>query len=134
MNRKAKYRLPAGFDENALPDSIMDQMREDGTAWAYELAESVAMHSKFLGLIKVHIDVKAILTWHESILQWPEDAVGDAQRWRQRIPPVGAAFDVPLLVRKLVHDFHVAFGSGVRGWRARNNDCNFLHDISSATA
>ncbi len=116
--RKSRYGLPASFDENSLPDSIMDQMRSDGTSWAYELAESVAMHAKFLGLITFHISVHDMLNWFEPILQWTEADVAAVRRWRETAPPIGAHVDTPAPVRALVDAYHAAIVSArSRHWR-----------------
>jgi hypothetical protein len=113
-----KYGLPANFDENSLPDAILEKMHADGTAWAYEVAEAVAMQTKYLGLVTFHIDVGAILAWYESVLQWPADVVEGVRRWRARCPPIGTVVETPPAVSKLVSDFHVAIIRSTTAYRA----------------
>jgi hypothetical protein len=116
--RKSRYGLPASFDENSLPDSIMDQMRSEGTSWAYEIAESVAMHAKFLGLITFHISVHDILNWFEPILQWTDADVAAVRKWRETVPPIGTHVDTPAPVHALVDAYHAAiFVARSRQWR-----------------
>lgn len=116
--RKSRYGLPASFDENSLPDSIWEQMCSEGTSWAYALAESVAMHAKFLGLITFHISVHDMLNWFEPILQWTEADVAAVRRWRETAPPIGTHVDTPAPVRALVDAYHAAiFAARSKHWR-----------------
>lgn len=113
-----KYGLPANFDGNSLPGSILEKMHQDGTVWAYEVAEAVALQTKYLGLITFHIDVVAILTWYESVLQWPADVVESVRRWRARCPPIGTVVETPPAVSKLVSDYHVSILRSTATYRA----------------
>lgn len=105
--RRVKARLST---TRCLPESnepiqedIFAHMQEDGTAWAYLLAEGIVLRARYLGLLKgLALPMDFALVWYGSILQWPAEVIEEVSAWREKVLPIGKAGPVPAAVSSLV--------------------------------
>lgn len=105
--RRVKARL---LVKRYLPESnepiqedIFAHMEEDGTAWAYLLAEGIVLHARYLGLLNgMILPMDFALVWYEPILRWHADVVAEVSAWRTDVRPIGKAGPVPAVVSSLI--------------------------------
>ncbi len=86
-----------------IQEDIFAHMQEDGTAWAYLLAEGIVLHARYLGLLNgIVLPMDFALVWYGSILQWSAEVSAEVSAWRGKVLPIGKAGPVPAAVSVLV--------------------------------
>ncbi len=90
------------FEDSIVPEATLARFREEGTAWAYELAEAVVLNCRTYGLFNFHIPMGFARAWQIAILRWPENVVAEVRKWRETSPPPSVKVQTPQAVMVLV--------------------------------
>lgn len=89
-------------NDNMLPKSMREHFQQDGSLWAYELAEAIVKHVSRIGLVKHEIGLETALAWYGAAWQWPQDVVAEVRAWLKLEHDVDQPSDVPRAVRAIV--------------------------------
>ena len=87
-------------DDALVADATLARFRADGTAWAYELAERIVLHCRFLELFdaRMHLPMGVAAAWYSIIRMWDDATVAEVDAWRERCPPRSTTPTTPAAV------------------------------------
>lgn len=87
---------------DAIDLSFHADCQGKGTAWAYELAEQLVLHCRYLGLFPIHLPMTSAKSWHGAILGWTKEEVAEAEAWRDKCPYPPVKPPTPAIIERLL--------------------------------